>query len=1023
MNTNLDELDTVTSRNEIKSCKYYTSHEFLSAFELMCDSNCNPSKMSNINNSFQDKTSNSFSLLHINSRSINKNFDSVENFLDSLNRFSFSVIGISETWLKSTSPDTFNIANYHMIHADRKKGRGGGVAMYINFQLKYKIRKDIYIDGIENLFIEIDNKYGKNIIVGTLYRPPSNNINNFIDKLDEELDKMSRENKHIYIMGDFNIDLSKSLQSTPPHSILLNGNYSIDHNTNAFLNILSSYGFYPNINVPTRITPMSETLIDNIFSNSYNKDNNSGVFTYDVTDHLPIFLISSQLKVNNIKEFIKQSYRKEDINTVSALNEDLANEEWHDILEENNVNIAYENFIHKLTHYYNKNIPLVQRKRHKNKIKNPWITVGILRSIKKRNKLYKSYISNPSESNFDRYKKYRNSLNGTIRTSKQMYFSNELEKAEGNLNATWNTINRMINKNKPGNNPDNLKINDKEITNPAEIAQAFNSFFTNIGPELASKISCNNKHFTEYLSKPNDNTMCFIPTDQHEILKIVKFLKPKKSTGHDGISTKLLKQIIPNIVLPLEHIFNLSLSTGCCPDLLKLAKVIPIFKKDDPTQVTNYRPISLLPCISKILEKIVYKRLDSFLSLNKILNSAQFGFRKKFSTNFAINKLLDSVINSLSKKDHIIAIFMDLSKAFDTIDHNILLHKLYNYGIRGVVWSWIKSYLSNRQQYVSVDDANSPISINNCGVPQGSILGPLLFLIYINDIINSSPILSFVLFADDTNILLSHKNLIELINIMNLELINVSSWFKCNKLSLNISKTHFMHFQTTRRDVALPQNIIIDNLPLNPKDHVKFLGITIDKHLSWGHHVNNVSSSIAKGIGILYRLKHFLPERSLLMLYNALILPYLNYCNITWGNCSKTKLDHIFLLQKKAVRICTKSPYLSHTDPLFKRLRSLKIYDINTLQIAIFMFKYNYQMLPTVFTDFFSYNNNLHSYPTRTCNNIHLDNPRILLAQKALRHHGPDIWNTLPNFLKQITTLTSFKRSLKEMLLKQYNEN
>ena len=229
----------------------------------------------------------------------------------------------------------------------------------------------------------------------------------------------------------------------------------------------------------------------------------------------------------------------------------------------------------------------------------------------------------------------------------------------------------MINKNKPGNNPDNLKINDKEITNPAEIAQAFNSFFTNIGPELASKISCDNKHFTEYLSKPNDNTMCFIPTDQHEILKIVKSLKPKKSTGHDGISTKLLKQIIPNIALPLEHIFNLSLSTGCCPDLLKLAKVIPIFKKDDPTQVTNYRPISLLPCISKILEKIVYKRLDSFLSLYKILNSAQFGFRKKFSTNFAINKLLDSVINSLSKKDHIIAIFMDLSKAFDTIDHNI----------------------------------------------------------------------------------------------------------------------------------------------------------------------------------------------------------------------------------------------------------------------------------------------------------------------------------------------------------------
>ena len=246
----------------------------------------------------------------------------------------------------------------------------------------------------------------------------------------------------------------------------------------------------------------------------------------------------------------------------------------------NYVNKAYEHFINKLTHYYDKNVPLVQSKQHKTKIRNPWITLGILRSNKKRNKLYKSYISNrASEQNCNKYKRYRNNLNSVIRTSKQMYYSKELENAEGNLNATWNAINQVLNKNKPRNNPDNLKLDNKEITNPAGIAQAFNSYFTNIGPELASKISCDNKHFTEYLSEPNQYTMCFIPTDQHEILKIVKTLKSKKLTGHDGISTKLLKQIIRNITSPLEHIFNLSLSNGCCPDLLKLAKVIPVYKK------------------------------------------------------------------------------------------------------------------------------------------------------------------------------------------------------------------------------------------------------------------------------------------------------------------------------------------------------------------------------------------------------------------------------------------------------------
>ena len=1025
MDSNFTDMFSVNNQNEISSCQYYTTTEFLTHFQSKTDTTTNRTdnyhRCANLNN--KHGANDNFSLLHLNARSIKKNFDSLETLLNSLNQFQFSVIGISETWLTLNSPDVFKIANYHMIHDDRKIGRGGGVALYIHNKFRYTIKKEIYIEGIENVFIEIENKCGKNLIIGILYKPPNYNLNRFLELLDIELEKIVQENKYVYIMGDFNIDISQSVQSTIHVAQKDFNNYHENESgSNKFLDILSSYSLFPSIKIPTRITPQSATLIDNIFTNTSDKENNSGVFSYDVSDHLPIFMISSQLKFKNFQKKKKVKFRKENSQNISALNKDLEKEEWQIVYSENDVNKAYEAFITRLTYYYDKNIPLIESKGKKNESQNPWITKGIFNSIKVRNKLYKLYLKKPSEQSLNKYKQYRNRLTSIIKTSKKMHYSKELGKAEGDLNATWKVINNITNRNKQKAQIERIKIDNNELTDSAEIANAFNSYFTSIGPDLASQIKSDNCNFTQFLNRPSENTMFFVSTHQYEIKEIVKKLKSKSSAGYDGISTKLLKQIINNIASPLAFIFNLSLTTGTCPDLLKLAKVIPIYKKDNPNLLTNYRPISLLPCISKILEKIIYKRLNSFLCSNKILNSSQFGFRKHYSTDFAITKLLDKITHSVADKQHVIALFMDLSKAFDTIDHNILLYKLRNYGIRGIALSWIKSYLTNRQQFVSIDNLQSSRSVLKCGVPQGSILGPLLFLIYVNDIINSSSILSFILFADDTNVLFSHKNLAYVIETFNFELQKISSWFKCNKLSLNISKTNFMHFKSSHQDIDLSNAIKIDSLPLEQKDNVKFLGITIDKHLTWNQHIRNISLSIAKGIGIMYRVKDVLLENSLLMIYNALILPYINYCNIVWGNCPKNKLDQILLLQKKAVRICTRSSYLSHTNPLFHRLKILKVHDINTMHTAIFMFKYNNKLLPRLFNDFFSLNKTFHSYPTRRSNDFHLDNPRTLQAQRTLRHHGPDVWNTLPDSVKRLTTLYTIKRKLKEVFLQQYTE-
>ena len=463
-------------------------------------------------------------------------------------------------------------------------------------------------------------------------------------------------------------------------------------------------------------------------------------------------------------------------------------------------------------------------------------------------------------------------------------------------------------------------------------------------------------------------------------------------------------------------------SFGRFPNSLKLAKVIPVYKKDDSSLISNYRPISLLPSISKVLEKLVYKRLFKFLINNNLLNPNQFGFIKGYSTDYALLQLYDKITESLSNREHIIGVFMDLSKAFDTLDHKTLIHKLKSYGIRGLALSWFSDYLSNRQQYVVFDYVESQRLNITCGVPQGSILGPLLFIIYINDIVNSSPLLNYIMFADDTNIFYSHKSIDTLNNILNIELTKVSEWFKSNKLSLNISKTNFIHFRN-HNSPRVNCNLFIDNLTITEKTSTKFLGVTIDSNLRWNEHIRNIHTTVSRNTGILYKLKDILTKKSLFILYNSFILSHIMYCNTVWGNCSSTKINAPLLLQKRALRVITHSKYLDHTDPLFRRLKTLKVHDIHTLQTSIYMYKLTQKQLPTLFYNTFKLNSNIHSYPTRRSNDYHLENPKIILAQKSIRHHGPDIWNSLPSEIKRSSSLHSFKALLKNNLISRYCAN
>ena len=488
--------------------------------------------------------------------------------------------------------------------------------------------------------------------------------------------------------------------------------------------------------------------------------------------------------------------------------------------------------------------------------------------------------------------------------------------------------------------------------------------------------------------------------------------------GYDEISAKIVKSSINAIVSPLCNIFNSSLEKGIFPNALKIAKVIPIYKNGSKNMLNNHRPISILSIFSKILEKIVYDKLTSFIEKHNILHNKQFGFRKGYSTTHALIELTDKIAKAFEKKHIVISLFLDLSKAFDCIDHSILLKKLKYYGIRGNAIQWFESYLCNRKQYVSVDNFNSEYKSISVGVPQGSNLGPLLFLLYINDLQYVSNILSVILFADDTSLFLSGKDPVALNNLFNSEMKSIQTWFTANKLYINRDKTCYMIFKS--RNCRIQDNVIsieLNDLSIKRETSTKFLGVIIDENLNWKEHVNYIALKISKSIGVFNILKHILPLKILTNLYNCMILSHFMYSNIVWGGCSFYLSQQLFLLQKRAIRAITKSNYLAHTQQLFKKLKILNIFDINKLQLAAFMFSYSKQLLPNNFHDYFEYNCNINKYKTRNSNKMYVPFYIFNFSRTTVSFKGPQLSNELPNVLKEISTVFTFRKKYKCYLL------
>lgn len=925
-----------------------------------------------------------YEFAHVNIRSLTSGFNYFKDFVD---KHEYDVIGLYETWLNSDiSDDLLSIDGYRLIRKDRVT-RGGGVALYIKSNLHFKqIYVNVEGNEIENLWVSLKIN-GESLALGVLYKPPNINLLSSLEQLDNMLSVIIPQYKSTIWLGDLNINV---LHSQANNAIKLK-------------EILDTYELLQHISEPTRITQNSQTLIDLIVTTKNIEITDAGCIPmHDMSDHNLIYCKLAKYKSKIHKYHTYRDFSK--FNNETFL-QDLDNINWQMYYRSNSSNFKVDFLNTSITTLFDRHAPLVTARITKKPA--PWLTDVIKLLIKRRDYAHTRFKRTKSPVDWESYKSLKNYTNSAIKREK--YAFARYKTGSNNSKDNWDTIRQLGIATK----------NNIDIPNQLNDINQINDYFVN--KSIANISDCQqniNKYSTHMMFE--NNTFHFKIATSGEIQNILNTIK-SSARGCDGLNIRMIRLCLPNLLPQIIHLINFCIEQNAFPTKWKEAYVTPIPKNNKPEEFSDLRPISILSVLSKILEKVLNRQITEYIINNNILPECQSGFVQGKSTITALAKITDDIIRATDKNEVTALVLLDFSKAFDTINHDLLCAKLKYIGFCEQAIIMMRNYLSGRIQRVKLNDCISNSLPIRRGVPQGSILGPLLYNIYTHDLKDITNNTKIHYYADDSQLYKSFEasSAEEALSIINKELEQLVDSARNHNLKININKSCVMYFGG-RNNVTMVANlgipIKINNIPLEIKKSCKNLGLILDDKLKYNTHINNlIRCSFAK-LKLFYNYRDSIPVELKAMLCESLILSRFNYADVVYGPAiDKGTQNKIEKVQRACARFTLGLRKYDSVSNKIKNLGWLNMEQRRYVHLANFVHKIIVTGEPKYLKTLLTTRSTIHPINVRSNNLLSIPKFKSTQFKKSFTYSACHLYNKLPPHIKKCKK-NKFKKNIRVYL-------